>query len=872
MGEVYRARDTRLGREVAVKVLPPAFAADSDRLARFEREARATAGLDHPNILAVFDVGTHDGTPYLVEQLLEGESLRARLQRGPLAARDAVALAVQVAQGLAEAHEKRVVHRDLKPENVFLTREGPVKILDVGLAKLVEAAPASEAGTLSAVPGATALGQVLGTAGYMAPEQARGTPVDHRADLFAFGVVLYEMLSGTRPFRGATYTDTVVAILTHEPPQLPDSVPPALQAIVGRCLEKSPTRRYQSSRDLVQELQALQTEASRPPALATMPAPRSRRARRALWATAFLVAAVALAGGLLVRSRGTTPPAAAPRPTRLVVLPFENLGSPEDAYFAAGMADEITSRLAGVHGLAVTSRTSAVGYPRAGKTIPQIGHDLGVDYVLEGSVRWQRGSGRDSRVRITPQLVRVADDTPVWSDRYDRVIADVFAIQAEVADNVVRATGVRLVPAEPTAANEIPTRDMEAYDLYLRGLATARTLGYQNRQAMDGALQLFQAAADRDPRFALALAQLARTHLSIYFYHDRFRRPVDRTHVDGARDVLDRLRAIGPDLAETQVALGYYAYYGLADYETAGRAFTAAQRLQPSNSEAASGLGYILRRQGRWEEAAEQLRLLLDLDPRNPEVSLQLGVTYTFLRRYAEADRVLEAAERLSPQLGAAWGRRAWLQVIWRGDVERAASLLAEARRVPGLEDDVEWVAYGSFRVALIQLDVQAALRHLEGEKHEAFSNQFLYQPVELLRAHVRAVSGRPDDARRSFEAARRRLEELSARQPGDARYHSALGIACAGLGLREQAEREAKRGVDLTPASADAWLALWRIEDLALVHAMLGQQDQAIERLQLLLSQPSEVSATLLRLDPRWQSLRSNPRFQALLSRYAAG
>ncbi|HSO24901.1 MAG TPA: serine/threonine-protein kinase, partial [Chondromyces sp.] len=263
MGEVYRARDTRLGREVAIKVLPSEFAEDPDRLRRFEREARATAALSHPNILAVHDVGTHDGAPYLVEELLQGESLQDRLASGSLAHGEALRIAGEIAKGLAAAHDKGIVHRDLKPGNVFLTRGGTVKVLDFGLAKLLPAVASTEAETVSrSADATTALGGVLGTLAYMAPEQARGRPVDQRADVFAFGVVLYEMLTGERPFRGATGTDVVAAILKDEPAALPAAVPPPVAAVVARCLAKDPDLRYQSAGEIRAALEAAQSGAA----------------------------------------------------------------------------------------------------------------------------------------------------------------------------------------------------------------------------------------------------------------------------------------------------------------------------------------------------------------------------------------------------------------------------------------------------------------------------------------------------------------------------------------------------------------------------------------------------------------------------------
>jgi serine/threonine protein kinase len=285
MGEVYRARDTRLGRDVSIKVLPGEFADDEERLKRFEREAKATAALSHPNVLAVHDVGTHEGVPYLVEELLEGESLRERLAQGAIPVREAVGIAVQVAHGLAAAHEKHIVHRDLKPENVFITSDGTVKILDFGLAKLVENVPIGEADTLTHAPtGATGLGRVLGTVAYMAPEQARGLPVDQRADIFAFGVVLHEMLSGRSPFRRDTSADTVSAILKEDPRPLPEGVPPALQGVVTQCLGKRPDQRFSSAHDLALALHAASGMGA---VTAAMPL-ATRRSRRLLLGAALL--------------------------------------------------------------------------------------------------------------------------------------------------------------------------------------------------------------------------------------------------------------------------------------------------------------------------------------------------------------------------------------------------------------------------------------------------------------------------------------------------------------------------------------------------------------------------------------------------------
>jgi TolB-like protein/tetratricopeptide (TPR) repeat protein len=873
MGEVYRARDTRLDRTVAIKVLPSHLSENPDRKARFEREARAISRLTHPHICTLYDMGHEGGVDYLVMECLEGETLADRLQEGPFPTDQLLKTGIEIGEGLEWAHHEGIIHRDLKPANVMLTKTG-AKLLDFGLAKAGDAADfdRSESPTRTADPSLTDPGTVMGTLSYLAPEQLEGKKADARTDIFAFGVILYEMATGRKPFAGTSKAGLIGSILKDEPPpitKLAPMAPPALDRLIRQCLEKDPEERWHSVHDVVKELTWIRDGAR---GVATFGTTLVARPRKRAWLIAGIVAVVVLAVPSFLMWRGKsargpvnpTRMAQDRKPARIVVLPFENLGPPQDAYFAAGVTEEIMSRLASLQGLAVISRTTAIGYDRKGKTIPQIGADLGVDFVLEGTVRWDRSRGGEGRVRIAPQLILVADDTPVWADRYDRVTAHVLAIQSDVAENVVRAMGVKLAPREQTVLKTASTSDMEAYDLYLRGLEMLRR--GQTRQNLEEAVRLFRAATDQDPGFAPALAQLAQAHLKIYFLHlDR-----SRERVDSAKQVVERLLGLGPDLAESQIARAYYSYWGLSNYPRALEEFKAALALQPSNGDVRYGIAAILRRQGQWEEAAEQQIKLLEIDPRSPEVLFEYGLTCLLLRRYAEADRAHRLSASLNRQFGNPWGYRVWTQILWRGDVERAESILSEAGQVVDLEDGAGRVAWASFRVALIRRDFQGALRHLEGETRGALANQFFYLPVELLRGEAHALSGRRDLASQSFEAARRRLQELILKEPDDSRYYSALGIACAGLGLRQEALRAANRGAELMPRSKDAWRSLHRLEDLALVHAMLGQQNEAIEVLDSLLSRAGyPLSVHVLRLDPLWDPLRSSPRFEALLAKY---
>ena len=865
MGEVYRARDTRLGRDVAIKVLPAEFASDPERVRRFEKEARATGSLNHPNILAIYDVGTREGSPYLVEELLEGQTLREVLKAGPLPVRRAVELVVQMANGLAAAHGKGIVHRDLKPENLFVTDAGHVKILDFGLAKLVGAPLSPEkVAAASTFVESTEAGAVLGTVGYMAPEQVRGLAVDHRADIFALGCVLYEMLSGQRAFAGPTAMDTLTAILSREPPPLSRSaldIPPALQAIVSHCLEKRPEERYSSAHDLALALRAVSGGAETPAPTQVGVAPVPSRRHRAVVVALAGVAVVAVIGALVVKLRPAGSPAGAAGLKKIVVLPFENLGLAEDAYFAAGMAEEITSRLANVQGLGVISRTTAVQYNQTGKTVKQIGADLGVDYVLEGTVRFEHGSGKESRVRITPQLIRVADDTHVWADRYDRVLADVFAIQSDVAESAVQAMGVALLPRERTALKEVSTNDLEAYNLYLQGL---ELFGRgSNREFIEGALRKFEAAVDRDPRFAQALAMAAAQHLTMYWLHQDH----SPERLAKGKEAAERAVELRPDLAETHGALAQYYYHGLLECPRALDELATALRVQPSNVMALFLKGLVLRAQGRSVEAAEVLSKAVELDPRNPQLLAHFGTTCVLVRRYAEADRALALAAALSPPWSWPHETRVQLQVRWHGDVDKAQALLEEASHIVGSREKLEetWLW-----LAMLRRDYQGILRYCEAEEQQVKEDDLEGRSgIWLLRGQVQMLVGQGDLARRSFESACVEFEQLTRRSPDEASFHGSLGIAYAALGRRADAIREATLGRDLPATRCNAAPRRESLWDLAVVYTMIGQPGEAMDVLDVLLAQSGWVTPHQLRLHPAWDPLRSDPRFQALLVKY---
>jgi serine/threonine protein kinase/tetratricopeptide (TPR) repeat protein len=677
MGEVYRARDPRLGREVAVKVLPASFSNDADRLRRFEQEARAAGALDHPNILAIHDIGTQDGAPYVVSELLEGETLRARLAGGAFSPRKALGHALQIAHGLAAAHEKGVVHRDLKPENIFVTRDGRVKILDFGLAKLTQ--PEGTSGKQSTVPtvaGDTGPGVVLGTLGYMSPEQVRGKPADPRSDIFSFGAILYEMLSGRRAFHGDTAADTMSAILMKDPPDLSvtnQNISPGLERVVRHCLEKDSEQRFHSAHDLAFDLAALSdVSGSASGAQALRPRLEWRR-RTGITAGAVIAALVIIAGALVWRARAgknVTPGGSAVDRKSIAVLPFQNLSpDPENAFFAEGMTEDILTQLAKIRDLKVISRSSVMRYKGSQKPIQTIAQELGVATVLEGSVR-----RAENRVRIVSQLIDARTDEHLWAETYDRELKDVFAIQAEVAQQIAGALRATLRPAEKRRIDQSPTRNLAAYDQYLKG----RELYYRYRKPdNEVAIDYFQKALELDSGFALAYAGLADTYAQRAL---RFGFP--SSWLDSSLEMSGKAIALNPDLADGYKARGL-AHLARAAYRESLDAHKKAVEINPSHAVAIYNVGAVLRFLGRFDEALPWERRAVELDPKNPILASGVGVLSEVFGDAKEAERWFKHTLELQAELGQGHAYLIWFYLGQHRDPEASQQAQAAVTLLP---------------------------------------------------------------------------------------------------------------------------------------------------------------------------------------------
>jgi len=638
MGEVYRAKDSRLGREVAVKVLPAEVAEDPERLRRFEQEARAASALQHPNLLTVHDVGDEDGIVYLVTELLRGEPLRERIGRGALPAAEALAIASQVARGLAAAHEKGIVHRDLKPDNVFLTRDGHAKILDFGLAR-IDPLLGGELAEADTIANRTGSGVLLGTVGYMAPEQARGERADARSDLFAFGCLLYEMLAGSGPFRRASPLESLHAILNDEPPPLA-GVPASLERIVRHCLEKDPARRFQSAGELRDALdQASQggSVASFPAVAAPVP-PGRRRALGVAIALAVLVAAALLfdLGGLRHRLAGGGGAAI----DSLAVLPLVNYSNdPSQEFFADGMTEALIAELAKIRALKVISRTSVMQYKNASRPLPAIARELGVRGVVEGSVVRDGGT-----VRITVQLIDAEQDRHVWAESYTRDEKDVLRLQGEVAAAIAREIRVAVRPDEARALASARVVDPEAHLLLLQARELTRR----------GATQ--QVEQERVNELVDRAIALAPDYAAAHVFRGSRINSVAVTGYEAATRTCPPARAeLATALSLDPSSIEAHALdadlRAMCDYDWAGalNAYRKALVAAPGRAELHDGYAGLLALVGRRDEAIEHARRALELDPLNDWLTGREVWILVLAHRFDEAVAAGFRARELSP-------------------------------------------------------------------------------------------------------------------------------------------------------------------------------------------------------------------------------
>ena len=852
MATVYLARDLRHDRPVALKVLHPELAATLGP-ERFLREVRLTARLQHPHILTVHDSGEAAGQLWYTMPYVEGESLRDRLTRDrQLPLDDALQIARNVLAALAYAHSHGVIHRDIKPENVLL-EAGEAVVADFGIARAVSAAGGEHL---------TQTGMSVGTPAYMSPEQAAGgSEVDGRSDVYSLGCVLYEMLAGEPPYTGPTPQAILAKRILEPIPHLRtvrESVPEAVEQAVTKALAKVPADRFQTAQQFADVLSPTNISApitvAPPRAAAAAPAARRRRSSRWLAVLSAGILVIFVGIGLVVRELHSRRYSAAPGPKMLAVLPFENLGRAEDEYFADGLTEEITSRLASVHELGVISRTSSMQYKKTPKSLRQIGKELGAGYVLEGSVRWEKPPSGSSRIRVTPQLIEVADDRHLWADRYDAELADVFEVQGRIAEQVAQALDVALAAGERHTLSEKPTKNLAAYDAYLKGREVGGS-GEQDPAKLRRALRYYEQAVALDSSYALAWAKLAEDNIVLYANG-----AVVPGEAERARQAAERAVALAPDHVDGHLVLAVYYQWVQHDNVRALEEFGAAQRLAPSNVDVLWYSAALERSLGHWEAAVEHFRQSLALDPRSPSGPFALGITLFLLRRYPEALQAIDRGLALASTNIGMVVQKAQI-FLAKGDLGGARDVLQAASSTVEPTALVAFVSANGDLTWVLNDDQQRLLLRLTPSE---FDNNRASWGLALASAY--ALRGDNATARVYADSARIALEAQLQAAPDDGLLHALDGVALAYLGRRADAVHEGERGLALLPVATDVVLGPEVQGELVRVYTILGMQEKALDQLEELLRIPSFLSPGWLRIDAAFAPLRGNPRFRRLL------
>jgi serine/threonine-protein kinase len=844
MATVYLAVDSRHQRRVAIKVLRSEIA-ESLGSERFLREIQIAAQLQHPHILPLYDSGEAAGLLYYVMPHVEGVSLRERIDRETqLPLEDAVKITREIGQALSYSHERGIIHRDIKPDNILLSA-GTAVVSDFGIARAI-----SEAGSTRL----TETGVSIGTPFYMSPEQATGEDkLDTRSDLYSLACVLYEMLVGQVPFTGPSTRAVMMRHLVDPVPgirTIREAVPEHVESAVMRALEKAPADRFASVDEFVGALTSSEAAGE-----ATAARPRRSRLRAAAFAglgLAAIVAGVAIGTRLFQRQEL---PAGSGQPM-IAVLPFEHVGPPEDGYFADGMTDEIASRISRISGLGLISSASASQYDRSETPIKEIGRELGVDYVLAGSVRTDRGREGAGTVRVTPHLLRVSDDLDLWSNTYDAefVPGELFQVQEAIAEGVADALNVTLLLPERLALKERLTDNLKAYEAYMRGNVYA-SHGFAEEPTRL-AIESYQEAVALDSSFAMAHAKLSRAHSLYFFFFDR-----SAERLSQARAAVDQALAIDSTLNEAHLALGYYHYWSALDYDRALEEFERVRQEEPNNSELLSAIGSVQRRQGKWDVALAAMTRAAQLDPRNQIYQLEIGVTNQALRRYDEAERAFDRAIELAPDWMPPYVSKSHLHLMSTGDVGQAQDVIHDALQYSDTATMLATLAGFPWQIPFLSSELRSAFERFTNSPVLIDPGQYYLAKADHYRWMDRTLESQAyyDSAYAIWNA---RVEAL----PGEARFLSRLGLAYAGLGRFEEAIEVGERATQLQPIAVDAAAApFWQI-DLALIYVLAGRPDDAIDALAEPLEKPSPIAIPLLRVHPNFDPLRGHPRFEELV------
>lgn len=854
MGVVYEAEDTRLHRSVAVKFVTDEAAVKPAAIQRFRREAEAASALSHPHICTIFDVGEHAGRPFIVMERLQGQTLSLLISGRPLPLDRTLTLASEVADALAAAHAAGIIHRDVKPANIFVTTRGDAKLLDFGPARLDPShdGPASpDDETEGQQEDLTNPGTTLGTLAYMSPEQARGETIDARSDLFSFGAVLYEMATGQAPFRGATSAVICDAILNRQvarPSLLNAEIPAELDQLILGLLEKDRDLRAQSATEVRAALRRLRRDTSSSGNLAAQPRAHATHRRLLPIAAGVATLLVVLAAWFATHRTATSAQSvpAVPAEKRIAVLPFENLGSAENNYFADGMTDEVRGKLASLPHVAVIARASCDQYKGTHKSPREIANELGVNYLLTGRIRWQGVAG-SSRIRLSPELSEIPGEGPPvtrWQNAYDADLSDVFQVQEQVATAVARSLEVALGAKETKQLGERSTSNVEAYQADLKGRAIlARG---ENAALMGEAAAEFQRAVALDPSYALSWAHLAVCDSLRY----RFSRNPEFER--SARAAAEKAMALSPRMPEAYVAMAAFYRHVTGDDAQALASLRRGLSIAPHHVDLIRNLGYTLMSGGQLDEALAAFRQAVALDPRVWENYAAVSEIFYYLRRSGDSRQFADRGLAVNPTNLTLVYLKA-ISYLQEGDLSKARAVVAAA---PKEIEATALVAYFADAICSYLLDSQQRDLLLRLTPASYDNNR---QRWALTIANEYHLRGNVAETMKYAEELRKACEEQVRLRPMNATAHQDYAWSLALLGRRSEAVREGKRAVELAKNTLVPLLALsWIV-------AQTGNQEEAIDIVEQLLRLPTGVTPGELRVVPWYDPLRGNPRFDRL-------
>jgi serine/threonine protein kinase/Flp pilus assembly protein TadD len=877
MGVTYKAFDTNLRCEVALKVIHPRFLADESSRARFLSEARAAAQLRHRNIASVFHLGSERGEYFYTMELVDGETIENRVRRkGPIDCATALDITLQVTRALIAAGDRKFVHRDVKPSNIMLCTEADgvivAKLIDFGLVRGIteKFAPATArpAGQLADHPNPTGAGSnevvprpvrtgFIGTPQYASPEQFAGERTDPRSDIYSLGVTLWYMLTGKLPYDGIRDEIHQKQISNALPlDQLKGFSRPVVD-LIKRMLDLDPAKRPQSPAILKEQLHRCTAAID-----AAKQKQRRRFAYSALAAAALIIAA--LGASYILQHRPTPNIATDNVPEKSVaVLPFENLSADrEDAAFADGVQDDLLTKLAKIADLKVISRNSVMQY-RDHQNTRQIGDALRVSHVLEGSVR-KTGAW----LHINAQLIDARTDSHVWAEEYDRDLKHIFAIQSEIAQKVAEQLHAKISPAEKLAIERPVTADLTAFDLYSRAknLLLAGSFTSNEKANLLRAADLLNQAVAHDSTFFQAYCQLASVHDQLY--HFRFDHTPQRMALaEAAIESAFRLR---PDAGETHLARARHLYQGYRNYDGALAELGIARQSLPNDARLFELKGYIERRRpgGNQEEALHNLERAIELDPRNSLLLEQTALSYDNLRRYRDEERVLDRVLTLSPNDAETKVSRAFVQLDWKADTGPLRKTIDEIHaKSPA---DIQSVADSWLNCALAERDAVAAENALAALGENSFGNETVKYSPAFIEGLIARMTKDDVKARDAFTIARTQQEKLVRTRPDDAGPLCVLGLIDAALGRKEEALREGRRAIELLPVEKDAINGVSIVMGLARIAAWVGENDLACEQLATALRYPASPSYGQLKLLPWWDPLRGDPHFENIVGSLA--